>query len=135
LREHANAPPAPSPSHVLSVRDDIGKTIVGDASARARSPIPNEWEKAGAALSELNDQVHRGVSYVDDGTSFVPVGSNGAVSAKEPLCTLKAKPTVLHEGPERDRLYALLVDYWPDLLQYHTKAFRQFPVIRLDPTE
>ena len=89
--------------------------------------------------------------YVDDGSSLVLVGSNGAVPDKEPLwCanveamaevtievgqrTLKAKPTVLREGPERDRLYALAVDYWPDMLQYETKAaFRQFPVIRLDP--
>jgi hypothetical protein len=27
--------------------------------------------------------------------------------------TPKAKLTVLHGGPEGDRLYALLVDYWP----------------------
>jgi deazaflavin-dependent oxidoreductase (nitroreductase family) len=90
---------------------------------------------------------------VDDGCRLVLVGSNGAVPDKEPLWfanveamaevtievgerTLKAKPTVLREGPERDRLYALAVDYWPDLLQYETKAaFRQFPVIRLDPKE
>jgi len=50
--------------------------------------------------------------------------------------TLRAKPIVLCEGPERDRLYALAVDYWPDLLQYETKAaLRKFPVIRLDPKE
>jgi deazaflavin-dependent oxidoreductase (nitroreductase family) len=91
--------------------------------------------------------------YVDDGRRLVLVGSNGAVPDKEPLWfanveamaevtievgerTLKAKPTVLREGPERDRLYALAVDYWPDLLQYETKAaFRQFPVIRLGPKE
>jgi len=88
--------------------------------------------------------------YVDDGSSLVLVGSNGGAE-QEPLWfanvkamlevtievgerTLKATPTVLREGPERDRLYALAVDYWPDMLQYETKAaFRQFPVIRLDP--
>ncbi len=91
--------------------------------------------------------------YVDDGSGFVLVGSNGAVPAKEPLWfrnveamsevtievgarTLKAKPTVLREGPERDRLYALVVDYWPDLRQYETNAAsRRFPLIRLDPTD
>jgi deazaflavin-dependent oxidoreductase (nitroreductase family) len=88
--------------------------------------------------------------YVDDGSSVVLVGSNGGAE-KEPLWvanveavsevtvevgarTLKAKPTVLREGPERDRLYARLVDYWPDLLRYENRAApRQFPVIRLDP--
>ena len=88
--------------------------------------------------------------YVDDGSSVVLVGSNGGAE-QEPLWvanveamsavtievgerTLKAKPTVLRAGPERDRLYALAVDYWPDMLQYETTAAgRQFPVIRLDP--
>src|SRR5262245_33910341 len=88
--------------------------------------------------------------YVDDGSSVVLVGSNGGAE-REPLWvanveamlevtievgerTLKAQPTVLREGPERDRLYARAVDYWPDMLQYETKAVgRQFPVIRLNP--
>jgi hypothetical protein len=47
--------------------------------------------------------------------------------------TLTAKPTVLREGPERDRLYAALVGDWPDLLEYETHTTRTFPVIRLDP--
>lgn len=47
--------------------------------------------------------------------------------------TITTKPTVLREGPERDRLYALLVDYWPDFLEYEKKTDRVFPVIRLDP--
>jgi deazaflavin-dependent oxidoreductase (nitroreductase family) len=88
--------------------------------------------------------------YVDDGRSMVLIGSNGG-AAQEPLwCTnveamaavtievgartLQATPTVLRAGPERDRLYALVVDYWPDMRQYETTAAgRQFPVIRLDP--
>jgi F420H(2)-dependent quinone reductase len=48
--------------------------------------------------------------------------------------TLTAKPTVVREGPERERLYAALVEYWPDFLVYETRTARQFPVIRLDPT-
>jgi deazaflavin-dependent oxidoreductase (nitroreductase family) len=46
--------------------------------------------------------------------------------------TLTAKPTVMREGPERDRLYAALVDYWPDLREYETHTTRTFPVVRLD---
>jgi deazaflavin-dependent oxidoreductase (nitroreductase family) len=49
--------------------------------------------------------------------------------------TLTATPAVLREGPERDRLYAALVDYWPDLREYETHTTRTFPVVRLDPTE
>jgi hypothetical protein len=46
---------------------------------------------------------------------------------------LTTKPTVLREGAERDRLYAKLVDYWPDFLEYEKKTTRVFPIIRLDP--
>jgi deazaflavin-dependent oxidoreductase (nitroreductase family) len=49
--------------------------------------------------------------------------------------TITAKPSVLREGPERDRLYAKLVAYWPDFTQYETKTTRAFPVIRLDPID
>lgn len=49
--------------------------------------------------------------------------------------TLTAKPTVLREGPERDRLYADFVDYWPEVREYETHATRTFPVVRLDPVE
>src|SRR5262245_40685599 len=58
--------------------------------------------------------------YVEDGCSFLLIGSNGGAPAKEPVWlgnveamsevtievgahTLKAKPTVPREGPERDR--------------------------------
>jgi deazaflavin-dependent oxidoreductase (nitroreductase family) len=47
--------------------------------------------------------------------------------------TLAAKPAVLREGPERDRLYTALVTYWPDLREYETHTARTFPVVRLDP--
>jgi deazaflavin-dependent oxidoreductase (nitroreductase family) len=87
--------------------------------------------------------------YATDGDSFVVGGSNGGAE-QEPVWignveamsemtvevgdrTVTAKPTVLREGPERDRLYAILVAYWPDFTEYETKTSRQFPVIRLDP--
>jgi hypothetical protein len=49
--------------------------------------------------------------------------------------TLTATPTVLREGPERERLYSALVDYWPDLREYETHTTRTFRVVRLDPAE
>lgn len=48
--------------------------------------------------------------------------------------TVTMKPTVLREGPERDRLYEKAVEYWPEFREvYETKTDRKFPVIRLDP--
>ena len=87
--------------------------------------------------------------YTTDGDSLLICGSMGG-APQEPLWvanveamseatvelgdrTLTVTPTVLREGPERDRLYALLVAYWPDFLQYEEKTTRVFPVIRLDP--
>jgi deazaflavin-dependent oxidoreductase (nitroreductase family) len=87
--------------------------------------------------------------YLDDGDTFVVAGSNGGTE-HEPLWvrnveampeitvefgdrTITAKPTVLRDGDERARLYARLVEYWPDFLQYETKTDRPFPLIRLDP--
>jgi deazaflavin-dependent oxidoreductase (nitroreductase family) len=88
--------------------------------------------------------------YTNVGGSYVVAGSQGG-SEKDPLWVanveampeitielgtgmLTAKPTVVREGPERERLYAALVEYWPDFLVYQTRTTRQFPVIRLDPT-
>jgi hypothetical protein len=47
--------------------------------------------------------------------------------------TLTAKPTILREGPEWDRLHAAAVAYWPDILEYQTHTTRNFPFIVLDP--
>lgn len=48
--------------------------------------------------------------------------------------TITAKPTVLRDGPERDRLYELLVKEWPAYRDdYEKKTDRVFPVVRLDP--
>jgi deazaflavin-dependent oxidoreductase (nitroreductase family) len=48
--------------------------------------------------------------------------------------TLTMKPTVLREGPERDRLYEQAVEYWPAFReQYEKRTDRTFPVVRLDP--
>jgi deazaflavin-dependent oxidoreductase (nitroreductase family) len=92
------------------------------------------------------------VLYQNEGDGFIVGGSNGGLTDTQPQWvanvaampettievgerTLKVKPTVLYEGQERDRLYAALVAYWPDFLEYETHTSRQFPVIRLDPME
>jgi hypothetical protein len=54
--------------------------------------------------------------------------------------TLTAKPTILRENPEWDRLHAAAVAYWPDILEYQTHTTRTFPFIVLEgpgfgPTE
>ncbi|MFF3579367.1 nitroreductase/quinone reductase family protein [Streptomyces mirabilis] len=86
--------------------------------------------------------------YVEDEDDLILVGSNGGVP-EEPKWvnnvagmsevtievgdrTYHAKPTVLREGPERERLYAAVVDYWPAMLEYESNSDRVFPVIRLE---
>ena len=87
--------------------------------------------------------------YVEDGDRHVLIGSNGGAE-REPAWvayvaampevaiqlgeqTLTAKPTILREGPEWDRLHAAAVDYWPDILEYQTHTTRTYPFIVLDP--
>jgi deazaflavin-dependent oxidoreductase (nitroreductase family) len=87
--------------------------------------------------------------YVEDGDRYVLVGSNGG-DDKEPAWlanvaampqvvievgerTLTAKPTILREGPEWERLHTAAVAYWPDILEYQTHTARTFPLIVLDP--
>jgi len=89
--------------------------------------------------------------YVNDGDGFAVAGSN-AGAEQEPAWVanveamsqvrievgdrvLTANVSVLREGPERDRAYAKLVDYWADFLEYETKTTRKFPVIRLVPSD
>jgi deazaflavin-dependent oxidoreductase (nitroreductase family) len=72
--------------------------------------------------------------FVEDGDRYVLIGSNGGAE-KEPAWvvnvaampevvievggrTLTAKPKILREGPEWDRLRAAAVAYWPDILEY-----------------
>jgi hypothetical protein len=73
--------------------------------------------------------------YTTVGDSYVVAGSQGGAE-KDPLwvANVEAMPAVVREGAERERLYAALVEYWPDFRVYETRTARQFPVIRLDPT-
>jgi deazaflavin-dependent oxidoreductase (nitroreductase family) len=84
-----------------------------------------------------------------DGANTILMGSNGG-AADEPLWvanleampettvelgerTFRAKPTVLREGPERDRLYAAYREFWPDALEYEKNTDRPFSMIVLEP--
>jgi deazaflavin-dependent oxidoreductase (nitroreductase family) len=42
-------------------------------------------------------------------------------------------PTVLRDGPERDRMYQAARDHWPFVLDYEQRTSRPFPVVRLTP--
>jgi hypothetical protein len=42
-------------------------------------------------------------------------------------------PTVLRDGPQRDRLYETARQHWPFVLDYEKQTSRSFPVIRLTP--
>jgi deazaflavin-dependent oxidoreductase (nitroreductase family) len=42
-------------------------------------------------------------------------------------------PTVLREGPQRDRLYQAAREHWPFVLDYERRTSRPFPVVRLAP--
>jgi deazaflavin-dependent oxidoreductase (nitroreductase family) len=84
-----------------------------------------------------------------DGENHVLVGSNGGATG-EPLWVsnleamastsielgdrvLTVKPTVLRDGPERERIYRKVTEFWPDMLSYETKTDRPFAVIVLEP--
>lgn len=87
--------------------------------------------------------------YIEDGERFVVAGSNAGAD-REPAWvanvfampevvievgerTLTAKPTVLRDGPERNRLHAAMVAYSPDIREYQTRTDRMFPLIVLEP--
>ena len=45
--------------------------------------------------------------------------------------TLTVTPTVLRNGPQRDRLYQVARRHWPFVADYEQQTTRPFPVIRL----
>jgi deazaflavin-dependent oxidoreductase (nitroreductase family) len=42
-------------------------------------------------------------------------------------------PTVLRDGPKRDRLYEIACEHWPFVIDYEKKTSRPFPVVQLTP--
>jgi deazaflavin-dependent oxidoreductase (nitroreductase family) len=87
--------------------------------------------------------------YIEDGDKYIVAGSNAGAD-QEPAWVanvaampevmievgkraLTAKPRVLRDGAERDRLHAAMVAYSPDILEYQPLTTRRFPLIALDP--
>jgi deazaflavin-dependent oxidoreductase (nitroreductase family) len=87
--------------------------------------------------------------YVRDGDAYVVTGSNWGRPAPaawalnllaDPAASVTVKGRVypvtarLADGPERDRLWRLLVTEWPAFETYLTRAAgREIPVFRLEP--
>jgi deazaflavin-dependent oxidoreductase (nitroreductase family) len=87
--------------------------------------------------------------YLKDAGAYIVMGSNGGAE-KEPTWVtnvaamsevivevgeqkLTTKPTLLRQGPERDRLQSAMADYWPDIRVYQILTTRTFPLIVLEP--
>lgn len=88
-------------------------------------------------------------AYIRDGDRFVIIASKaGAPENPDWYHNLRANPKVTLEigtetieatatpitgGPERDRLYAAMVEVMPGFAEYETKTDRVIPVVALEP--
>ncbi len=52
---------------------------------------------------------------------------------RQPAVTMWS--TVLREGPERDRCYAVMLADWPGIARYERRTGLLLPVVRLDPVD
>lgn len=133
--------------------NDFNAQIIEEFRAN-RGIVGGHFEGADVALVHTvgrrsRNKVIKPLLYLSDGDALILVGSAGG-APKDPQWVanleamgevtvevgdtiLTAKPTVLRDGPERDRLYPRYVEYWPDLLEYQTHTDRTFPLVRLDP--
>jgi F420H(2)-dependent quinone reductase len=88
--------------------------------------------------------------YIEDGDNLVIVASKGG-SAKHPAwwINLRANPETTvqvgggrrpvrareAEGEERERLWARVVEVWPDYESYQRRTDRRIPVVVLEPAD
>jgi hypothetical protein len=49
--------------------------------------------------------------------------------------TKTMSPTVLRDGPQRDRLYEAVREHWPFVPDYEQQTSRPFPAVRLTPID
>jgi deazaflavin-dependent oxidoreductase (nitroreductase family) len=89
------------------------------------------------------------MGYVDDGGRYVVIASNGG-SLRHPAWyhNLRSRPDVTIEvgaetlaavadeatGPERDRLFRLMADHAPQIVDYQAAVARAIPIMVLTPT-
>ncbi|MGY1899336.1 nitroreductase family deazaflavin-dependent oxidoreductase [Nocardia gipuzkoensis] len=64
---------------------------------------------------------------------FHNVRANPEVTLEIGTETLEATATPVTEGPERDRLYAAMVEVMPGFAEYQEKTDRVIPVVKLTP--
>jgi hypothetical protein len=74
-----------------------------------------------------SDQEPRWVTYLDK-NEYVTVQT-----VHSRIFTVRS--TVLREGPERDRLYAVLLADWPGVARYEERTGLLLPIVRLDPLD
>jgi deazaflavin-dependent oxidoreductase (nitroreductase family) len=65
------------------------------------------------------------------------VQANPAVKVERPapgggIETFEARARVVMDGPERDELYAFMVEVWPAFADYEHKTDRKIPVVLLE---
>ncbi|WP_433713626.1 nitroreductase family deazaflavin-dependent oxidoreductase [Nocardia sp. CA-084685] len=89
-------------------------------------------------------------AYIRDGDRFVIIASkagapdnpdwyhnllaNPKVTLEIGTDTIEATATPITAGPERDRLYAAMVEVMPGFAEYETKTDRVIPVVALEPS-
>jgi hypothetical protein len=74
-----------------------------------------------------SDNEPRWVTYLDK-HEYVTVQT-----ANDKIFTVRS--TVLREGPERDRLYAVLLADWPGVARFEQRTGLLLPIVRLDPID
>jgi deazaflavin-dependent oxidoreductase (nitroreductase family) len=135
----------------------------GEVIAEFRANSGSVTRAMGGALAHLDLLLlhHRGrrsgkayitpVSYMPYQDGYLLLGSY-AGAATEPQWVANAEcaaaltvevgtrsrtmnPTVVRDGPERDRLYDIAREHWPFVLDYEKKTCRPFPVVQLTPSD
>jgi deazaflavin-dependent oxidoreductase (nitroreductase family) len=138
----------PTDSPVRWVRDHIRKYVESDGRRGHR------WSGADTLLlttmgRRTGEPRRTPLIYGRDGDRYVIVGSKGG-SPKHPLwyLNLVADPQVriqvgpdkldavarTAQGEERERLWAVMREIWPEYDRYQTKTSREIPVVVLEPT-
>ena len=66
---------------------------------------------------------------------FLNVRANPSVTIEVGAERLRARATIVEEGPDRDKLYAKMVAVMGQFADYEQKTDRRIPVVVLDPVD